>query len=547
MNDKKIAFIYCVNNRELYEESVRYVRSLHVPDGYEIEIIAIEGAKSITSGYNEAMKKTDAKYKVYLHQDVFIVNRNFIHDVLAIFSRNAKIGIIGMVGAKKIPTSGIWWEAKDKYGQVFDSHRGSLSILSFRNVMGQYEVVEAVDGLLMVTQYDINWREDIFDGWHFYDVSHCVEFFKRGYLTVVPSQKDPWCVHDCGIVNIKNGYEYYRNVFLDEYSDFLFPLVSVLIPTYNRPVLFKEALQSALDQSYRNIEIIICDDSTNDLTRDVVNQVMETGSRRNIIYVKNRNRLGKTTGLENAQRCLDLANGDFVNFLFDDDKFARDKISKMMNYYHQFDDICLVTSFRQTINEKGELLSSIRATERLFDDDTLIDGQVLGKHMLLNMLNVVGEFTTVLFRRGDIHDALGQYMGRQYYPLSDVSTWLHLLQNGKAVYIAEPLSYFRLHSTQNSHDVTNMILGAIEWHRLFKDCYDKEIYVINQNESVHFLIKWIEEHMHVLKRLGINLNDSDFVDKNQGVLREFFSVFHEVTGAIEKTCRVMLEAEREDF
>ena len=36
----------------------------------------------MTSGYNNAMKKTDAKYKVYLHQDVFILNHNFLMDIL---------------------------------------------------------------------------------------------------------------------------------------------------------------------------------------------------------------------------------------------------------------------------------------------------------------------------------------------------------------------------------------------------------------------------------------------------------------------------------
>lgn len=526
MNNKKIAFIYCVNNRQLYEESVRYVRALHVPEGYEIEIIPIEGAKSITSGYNEAVKKTDAKYKVYLHQDVFIVNKDFIFDILAIFNENKQIGMIGTVGAKKIPTSGIWWEAKSKYGKVFESHTGTLSILSFQDVENKYEGVEAVDGLLMATQYDVRWREDIFDGWHFYDLSHCVEFLKIGYLIVVPQQSTPWCVHDCGIVNTRNGYEKYRNLFLDEYSEFLFPLVSILIPTYNRPQLFKEALKSALDQTYRNTEIIICDDSTDSLTEDVVYQLLEVQqTNKHLTYVRNKHRLGRTTGLENAQRCLELAKGEFVNFLFDDDKFALNKISRMMDYYHQFNDVCLVTSYRQTISEKGEELAPIKATKKLFNHDILIDGTVLGKYMLLNMLNVVGEFTTVLFRRNDIEDDLGRYMEKKYYPLSDVSTWLSLLQKGQAVYISEPLSYFRLHSAQNSHDPINMVLGAVEWYRLFKDSYRSESYFMNSEEATFFLERWIDEHIHVLKKIRSYTHNREFLYKNSEILSEFFQIF----------------------
>lgn len=57
MNNKKISFISCVNDFEEYNTALRHIHNLKVPHGYEIETIAIEKAASITSGYNEAMKK----------------------------------------------------------------------------------------------------------------------------------------------------------------------------------------------------------------------------------------------------------------------------------------------------------------------------------------------------------------------------------------------------------------------------------------------------------------------------------------------------------
>lgn len=222
MNEKKIAFVYCVNDQSLYEKSVSYINKIKVPDGYGIELIAVENASSMTSGYNKGMRQTDAKYKVYLHQDVFIQNQNFINDVLAIFQENKKIGLIGVAGAKVIPTNGIWWEAKRRYGKVYDSHTGQLTLLAFYEVVADYESVQAIDGLIMVTQYDIPWREDIFNGWHFYDISQSVEFVKSGLEVVVPKQEEVWCVHDCGIVNIRNGYEHYRIKFLGEYFSYLY-------------------------------------------------------------------------------------------------------------------------------------------------------------------------------------------------------------------------------------------------------------------------------------------------------------------------------------
>lgn len=72
MDNKKITFITCVNDEITYEESIRFIDELNVPEGFEIEKIAIRGAKSIASAYNEAITKCDSKYKVYLHQDTLL-------------------------------------------------------------------------------------------------------------------------------------------------------------------------------------------------------------------------------------------------------------------------------------------------------------------------------------------------------------------------------------------------------------------------------------------------------------------------------------------
>jgi hypothetical protein len=77
--------------------------------------------------------------------------------------------------------------------------------------------VEAIDGLLMATQYDIPWRDDLFDKWDFYDVSQSLEFIRHGYKVVVPYMETPWCIHDDGFVNLKNYYEE-REKLLKEYG-----------------------------------------------------------------------------------------------------------------------------------------------------------------------------------------------------------------------------------------------------------------------------------------------------------------------------------------
>ena len=101
LNEHKIAFIICTNNQLYCKECLYYISLLDVPEGYEIDVMTIEGAEYITKAYNAAMGESDAKYKVYLHQDVFILNRNFIQDIVNIFS-DEKIGMIGFAGRTRV-------------------------------------------------------------------------------------------------------------------------------------------------------------------------------------------------------------------------------------------------------------------------------------------------------------------------------------------------------------------------------------------------------------------------------------------------------------
>lgn len=213
---RKICFISCVNNEKYKEEERKYLDHLIVPKGYETEISFVKNAKSMTEGYNTGMRKSNAKYKVYLHQDVFIVNPYFIRDMLAVF-QHPEIGMLGMVGTRKLPESAIMWDGP-RIGKIYANgiYQSMESIIG--EVEGDWESVEAIDGLLMATQYDIPWREDLFTDWDFYDVSQSQEFIRNGYKVVVPNQRGPWCIHDDGFCDLKN---YYRNrkIFKKEYQD----------------------------------------------------------------------------------------------------------------------------------------------------------------------------------------------------------------------------------------------------------------------------------------------------------------------------------------
>ena len=78
MNERKIAFIICSHQKKIREEILKYVDKMNVPKGYESEVLIVEDATGMAQGYNRAMKKSDAKFKVYMHHDVFVINPDFM-------------------------------------------------------------------------------------------------------------------------------------------------------------------------------------------------------------------------------------------------------------------------------------------------------------------------------------------------------------------------------------------------------------------------------------------------------------------------------------
>lgn len=219
LDDKKIAFIVCTNNTFYMDECRYYLQNLEVPFGYSVDVVEITEAKSMTSGYNEGIEYSDAKYKIYLHQDVFITNKFFLNDILDIFMNNPDVGMIGMVGTPYLCKDGTMWRGV-RFGGFYKlqsyTQRGMVS--HFLPIRTGLMEMEAVDGLLMATQYDLPWRSDIFTKWDFYDVSQCFEFIHAGYKVVVPGQAYDWYIHDCGALNLSN-YDNERELFLNNYPE----------------------------------------------------------------------------------------------------------------------------------------------------------------------------------------------------------------------------------------------------------------------------------------------------------------------------------------
>lgn len=211
-DEHKFCFIICTNNDDYLQECLLYLNMLKIPKGYEVDILTIVDADSMASGYNEGMNCSDARYKIYMHQDTFIREKLFLFKILEIFKSDVSIGMIGMVGAPKLSRDAVMWNGK-RCGNLYKVDHREIELIEEK-----WQEVDVVDGLLMATKEDITWREDILKDWDFYDVSQCLEFKRAGYKVIVPRQDEAWTIHLCGIPQFWK-YEKNRKIIIENYPE----------------------------------------------------------------------------------------------------------------------------------------------------------------------------------------------------------------------------------------------------------------------------------------------------------------------------------------
>jgi len=148
-----------------------------------------------------------------------------------------------------------------------------------------------------------------------------------------------------------------------KFKEFLYwkkPLISILIPTYNRPWFLKECLDSVLEQKWFNdkdLEIIVSDNSKDDKTKLVVQSYISKYSDKNIIYNKNHTNLWM---VGNWNKLLEMAKGEYFIFSSDDDKFFNQ--SSLISLFTELKSKNLYSMFglKNFIDWKWDIVSTQR-------------------------------------------------------------------------------------------------------------------------------------------------------------------------------------------
>ena len=454
---KKIAVIVARQGEALPADLLMTIRLLEQPAGFTMELVEVEGKAGMAAAYGQAMEASAAKYKVYLDERVRILEPGLLVRIVRLFEKRADLGIIGISGTKLLSPDGIAFHSTRRIGSLRLAEEART--VSWGTVLGEAEDVLAVDGFLMATQVDLPWREDLFHGAAFFDVAQCLEFRRRGLRSAVLGQDEP-------LVEFQGesfpADEAGRQAFLAEYATEALPLVSILMPTHERPEFFKLALESALAQTYRHIEVIVSDNSEDDRTEELMKAYA----------VDERIRYTHDAGLpamQNWLKPLERARGEYFAYLFDDDLYAPEKIERMADVLSMEDGIAFVTSHRRAIDEEGNIVADPAIDPLPVEETSRIPGELAIFGLLEKQANFIGEYTTVLLPRAAKETVREVLTEEPRSALLDVECWIRLLEKGDLLYIVDTLSYFRKHEGQSSNEPAVHIACARAWAALLRD------------------------------------------------------------------------------
>lgn len=257
-------------------------------------------------------------------------------------------------------------------------------------------------------------------------------------------------------------------------------LVSVVITTYKRRVFqIKAAINSVLNQSYVNLELIIVDDSPSDFEyRCEVKEYCENISDSRVRYIQHEKNMGacvaRNTGFFSSK-------GEYIAFLDDDDEWVKDKIEKQLDVFRKAKNNLGLVYCNATIHEADGITRSV------FDRHTPYRGSV---YKQLSCDNFIGSCSFPLLRR----EALEQVGGfdPKMVASQDWDTWLRISEIYDIDYTEDSLIHYYIHKGERITGNTKKRLEALlRLDEKQKDILkiDKDVYVSRREYELRLYIQ----------------------------------------------------------
>lgn len=272
-------------------------------------------------------------------------------------------------------------------------------------------------------------------------------------------------------------------------------MISVIIPNYNHSPYLKLRIDSVLNQTYTDIEVILLDDKSTDNSIEIIEQYRNESKVSHIVL----NDENSGTTFKQWQKGIALAKGEYIWIAESDDYADKTFLEKVVKSINKYQSV-LGCALSQVVNENGHIK---RPRDPIMGEEYCDKNVFIKKHLLLG--NVIYNASTVVFRRDAVDPSVWDEVIKLKY-CGDWLFWATLImnQNRGVSEVKEYLNYFRTHSANVSNKSEQNGLTFLEGFPISKMIAKKE----HVSCDKAFRQKWFFEWQHYRAFYGFSKKTS---------------------------------------
>mgnify|MGYP002631043758 CR=1 FL=1 len=234
-----------------------------------------------------------------------------------------------------------------------------------------------------------------------------------------------------------------RPLHLNNLTPMDVPQITVAMPVYNGEGYVHLAIQTVLDQTYSDFELLIVDNCSTDGTLEVVKAFSDPRIRLHV----NSSNLGM---VGNWNRSVELATGEYIKFLSHDDLLDPTCLEEQIAGFlqHKQENIGIVTCKKRVINQNGK---NVMPGFGLRGQSRLISGRVAIRKSIRAGRNIIGEPSVVLIKTSALRES-GLFELPEFTP--DIKMWFKILQKSELYFIDKTLASYRISEKSTSSSVS---------------------------------------------------------------------------------------------
>lgn len=237
------------------------------------------------------------------------------------------------------------------------------------------------------------------------------------------------------------------------------PLISVIIPNYNHARYLDERIQSVLNQTYQNFEVIILDDKSTDNSLEVINKYKDNPHVAKIAV--NEQNSGST--FKQWQKGFELAKGELIWIAESDDSCDKNFLSTLVPIYRKNNaSIAFVRSVK--MDSGGNLKGLFPYQEDLMDDITLDGKQFISEYLYRK--NLIMNASATLFDKKIAMQIDKGYIN--FKGSGDWLFWIEIAEHGSVCFVNKNMNYFRIHENNTTIQIQRTGKDFFENYDIFQ-------------------------------------------------------------------------------